>query len=277
MSQMGEKVIEIQNLSVKVGRRYLLHEINWQVERGENWAVFGMNGSGKTTLLSLVAGFRAPSAGKLKVLDEEYNNDNALSLRSRIGWVSASFYDKIYTKESALDIVLSGKFGTLGIRGEITDADIILAKRLLAELKMADKYTRTFDTLSKGERQNVLIARALFAKPEILILDEPCTGLDLYNREHLFAVLRELAGEEMTIIYVTHYVEEILDIFQKALFLSQGMVAASGTVEEVFTTAKMSEIMEYPIMISRDKNGQMKATAQVESHIKQLMNGGGQR
>ena len=274
---MSEYVIETQKLSVKVGHRFLLQDINWQVKAGENWVVFGMNGSGKTTLLSLIAGFRQATSGRLKVLGEEYNNENALALRSKIGWVSASFYDKIYTKESALDIVLSGKFGTLGVRGETSDTDIIRAKNLLKELKLADKINRPFDTMSKGERQNVLIARALFADPQILILDKPCTGLDLYNREHLFAILRELADDELTIIYVTHYVEEILEIFPKALFLRQGMTAACGKVEEVFTAERMSAIMEYPIRVYRDEDDRLRASAEITSNIKKIISGGEQK
>ena len=269
---MSEYIIETSRLSVKVGHRYLLQDIDWKVKKGEHWVVFGMNGSGKTTLLSIIAGFKEPTGGELKVFGQRYSDDNILDFRHRIGWVSASFYDKLYTRESALDIVLSGKFGTLGIRGEVEDGEVILAKRLLKELQLADKVDRSFATLSKGERQNVLIARALFARPEILILDEPCTGLDLYNRAHLFSIIRELAAKsQITIIYVTHYVDEVLDIFKKALFLKQGMAAAMGDTEEVFTSQQFTRLIDYPVELYRDDKNVLKAEAKVPSKVYDLL------
>lgn len=265
---MSDYIIEASRLSVKTGHRYILQDIDWRVKKGEHWVVFGLNGSGKTTLLSIIAGFKEPTSGQLRVFGQAYSNDNILDFRRRIGWVSASFYDKLYTRESALDIVLSGKFGTLGIRGEVKDEDIRLTKRLLGELKLGDKVNRSFATLSKGERQNVLIARALFARPQILILDEPCTGLDLYNRAHLFAIIRELAEKsEITIIYVTHYVDEVLDIFKSALFLKQGMAAACGAVQTVFTSEQFTQLIDYPVELYRDEKGAIKTSVQVPSRI----------
>ena len=265
---MSDYIIEASRLSVKTGHRYILQDIDWRVKKGEHWVVFGLNGSGKTTLLSIIAGFKEPTNGQLRVFGQAYSNDNILDFRRRIGWVSASFYDKLYTRESALDIVLSGKFGTLGIRGEVKDEDIRLTKRLLGELKLGDKGNRSFATLSKGERQNVLIARALFARPQILILDEPCTGLDLYNRAHLFAIIRELAEKsEITIIYVTHYVDEVLDIFKSALFLKQGMAAACGAVQTVFTSEQFTQLIDYPVELYRDEKGAIKTSVQVPSRI----------
>jgi len=166
---LNKTVIELKNVSCKAGYTYLLKEINWDVKQGEHWVVFGMNGSGKTTLLSIIAGFKHWGKGTVKVFDESMNNDNILSFRKRIGWVSTSFFDKYYTKESALNIVLSGKTGTLGLNDNITLEDVKKAKALLRELHLGDKMDRTFDMFSKGERQNILIARALINNPEILI------------------------------------------------------------------------------------------------------------
>lgn len=265
---MVENIIETSHLSVKIGHRYILKDISWNVKKGERWVVFGMNGCGKTSLLSIVAGYNFQNEGALKIFGESYCNDNILEFRKRIGWVSASYYDKMYSKESVLDIVLSGKFGTLGLRGNIEDKDIVLTKRLLEELGIDDKLNRSFSTLSKGERQNVLIARAMFTKPEILILDEPCTGLDLYNRAHLFSTIRDLAEHsDITIIYVTHYVDEVLDVFDHALFLRNGMTFGLGTVEEMFTSEKMSKLIEYPVKVDQTDRNALKADIDVCSNI----------
>jgi len=269
---MGNTMIEASHLSVKVGHRYILRDVNWTVKKGERWVVFGMNGCGKTTLLSIVAGFKFQTEGKLEIFGEPYNNDNILNFRKKIGWVSASFYDKVYTKESVLDIVLSGKFGTMGLRGGVEDVDIQLAKQLLKEFSLSDKQNRSFATLSKGERQNVLIARALFSKPEVLILDEPCTGLDLYNREHLFSTIRDLAQKsDITIVYVTHYVDEVLDIFDHALFLRQGMVLGLGSIEEMFTSQNMTKLIEYPVVMDTSDRNHFKVKVDVSSNIYSIL------
>ena len=167
---MTETVIQAQNLGYQTGRRYLLRDINWEVYQGQHWVIFGLNGSGKTTLLSMIAGFKQPTHGQLTLLGQTYGLHNVLSLRKRIGWVSSSFFDRYYGREQVLDIVLSGKFGAFGLRGEVCAQEVVLAKALLKELHLADFINRPYDLLSRGEKQNVLIARALFARPDILLL-----------------------------------------------------------------------------------------------------------
>ena len=135
-----------------------------------------------------------------------------------------------------MDIVLSGKYGTLGVGDDITLADRKRAKQLLLELGLGHQAEYTFDMLSKGERQNVLIARALLSKPRILVLDEPCTGLDIANRAHLLGTVRDLAEQTaMTIIYVTHYTDELLDCFDQTVLLRNGRIYAQGPTEALFT------------------------------------------
>ena len=128
-----EPVINIEKLCCQTGNRYLLRDINWQVYQGERWVVFGLNGSGKTTLLSIIAGYKSQTSGTVEVFGEAFSNNNILSIRKRIGWVSSSYFDKYYTKESALDIVLSGLCGTLGKDSTVKPDDYIRAKTLLKE------------------------------------------------------------------------------------------------------------------------------------------------
>ena len=251
MIKLTDWVINTEGLSLKAGRRYLLKDIDWQVKRGENWLVFGMNGSGKTTLLSILAGFKQGNGGRVEVLGERYTSDNVLALRRRIGWVSSSFFDQLYSRESVLDIVLSGKFGTVGLGGQVSDQDIVRAKALLKDLGMTDKMRRPFHLLSKGERQNVLIARALINQPELLMLDEPMSGLDILARERLLAMVREMAkNDEMSIIYVTHHTEELLlEVFAQTLFLRDSLVYKKGPTEELFSQASLSDFLGYPVSV----------------------------
>ena len=248
---MSDEALAVNGLSVKTGQQYLLKDITWRVPQGENWIVFGMNGCGKTTLLSVLAGFKQPTAGDVRVLGQNYSQDNILALRQRIGWVSGSFFEQKYTKESAQDIVLSGKFGTLGLGRPITDGDRKRARSLLKALHLGRKIDQPFHLMSKGERQNVLIARALMAEPEILLLDEPCTGLDILAREQLLSTLRSMAQEgRMTIVYVTHHTDEILtDVFPKALLLKEGLAFAQGETAELFTSETLSTFFQTPVTV----------------------------
>ena len=246
-----EEVVRLNDLTCLAGNHALLSHIDWSVKKGEHWVVFGLNGSGKTTLLSIIAGFRGYTSGSVNVFGSPYTEENILEKRKRVGWISSSFFDTYYQREAVLNIVLSGISGKLGMnRWAVTNDDIKRAKSLLIELGLKDKMHRTFDLLSKGERQNVLIARALISDPELLILDEPGTGLDVFAREYMLATVRALAAnKERTIIYVTHYTEEILDIFDKCLLLRNGKIYATGPSEELFTDASMSTFLNYPARV----------------------------
>lgn len=250
MNEAKETVIAVKNMSCKAGDRYLLRRIDWEVRQGESWIVFGQNGSGKTTLLSILAGFRGPTEGSVRVFGQAFDNGNALALRRRIGWVSGSFFDNRYSKEAVLDIVLSGVSGTLSTDGRITDSDVIRAKTLLEELQVAHKVYDSFDTLSKGEREKVLLARALVGEPELLLLDEPGTGLDLAARERLLAMIDHMARQrQMTIINVTHHVEEIPQAFQKCLLLKNGRVYGQMSVAEAFNSQVLSDFLGHPVLL----------------------------
>lgn len=269
---MTQPIISLRELSHKAGSRYLLQDITWDINKGDHWVVFGMNGSGKTTLLTILAGFKPYTHGSLTVFGEPYTEDNVLEIRKRIGLVSASFFDQYYTKESALDIVLSGKFGTLGIRYDVNDEDIIKAKKLLVELHLGDKIDQLFNMMSKGERQNVLIARALFSNPDILILDEPCTGLDVYAREHLLNTVRDLAeNTEIAIIYVTHYTEEIIDVFDQCILLRNGYCYAQGKTQEIFNTESLSDFLRYPVEVTVVEDEKIYVTMDIKSNVRDLM------
>lgn len=252
---MAETVIDIAGLNYKVGNKYLLNNICWQVQKGQRWVVFGLNGSGKTTLLSIISGFSRYSSGQVRVFGKDCWKENLAGLRKRIGFVSSSFFDKYYHSEKALDIVLSGLNGTLGLSYQIKNADLLLAKKILESMQMWSKSHQPFDELSKGERQKILIARALISQPELLILDEPATGLDVVAREQLLDFVRRLSTKEMTIIYVSHYTEEILDVFEHCLFLKQGRIYQCGRVSEMFISENLSAFLGAAVWVEkvRDK------------------------
>lgn len=264
-------IIKANKLCLQSGKRYLLRDIDWEVKRGEHWLVFGMNGCGKTTLLGTVAGFKSQTGGTLEVFGQPYTNENILELRSKIGWVSGSFFDKCYSYESALNIVLSGLFGTLGIQFSITNAQVRQAKALLKEMRMGDKINTPFDFMSKGEQQNVLIARALMAEPEILVLDEPGTGLDVYAREHMLQTVRELAEKrQVTVIYVTHYPEEIQPFLQKTLLMQDGKVFAQGNTEDIMTSENISALLQDTVTIQHEAGNHIRMLLDASSAVGEI-------
>lgn len=271
IAEEHKTIIALNNVCCKAGYKYLLKDINWEVKQGEHWVVFGMNGSGKTTLLSIITAFRQYTSGSVKVFGEPFSNETLLETRRKIGWVSASFFDKHYSKESALNIVLSGQTGTLGLNEDITLEDVKLAKALLTELQLGDKFDRTFDMFSKGERQNILIARALISNPDILLLDEPCAGLDVYNRSYLFSTIEELSRKkDLTIIYVTHYVEEILPLFDKMLLLRNGHVFAKGSTDKLLRDDVMKDFLGYDVTVER-QNGVYHLNVDTRSTLTRLL------
>lgn len=243
-----QKVIQIENLNLKIGNKFLLKDINWEICQGENWILFGQNGCGKTTLLSIIAGYSTCLDGNVTLFGETSNETNWLNIRKRIAWISSSFFDKHYTNESVLQIVLSGKDTTLGIGYNINDGDIEKALLLLDQFKLKRYKDRPYRLLSKGERQNVLIARALMNDAQLYILDEPCSGLDVNARDRMIHYIRRLAdNKQITLIYVTHYAEEIPNEFDHVLLMRKGRIYSKGDAKELLGSDSLSAFLESPL------------------------------
>lgn len=237
-------ILQAKTLSLKKGTKYILHNIDWQIEKGDCWLVYGLNGCGKTTLLSILAGYQSGSEGKVLFEGEEITRSNAERLRKEIGWDSASFLEQYIKRENVLDIVLAGKMGTLGISEAVADIDLRKAKRLLTDLGLRKNMRYPYDLLSCGQKQRVLLARALMSEGEILILDEPCSGLDVLSKAKVLYELESLSQKEhKTIIYVTHHFDEILPIFNKALLLKAGQVHSLGDRKDVFSNRNFSDFL----------------------------------
>lgn len=266
---MDTTIIQARELCYQSGRRFLIDHVDWDVKKGEHWLVFGLNGCGKTTLLSMVCGYKSPTSGELSVFGESYDAHNTLALRRRIGWVSSSFFDKYYGHESSLNIVLSGLSGTFGIEGSsVTAADVRRAKALLRELRVDSRMNIPFHFLSKGERQDILIARALLAQPEILVLDEPCTGLDIYAQEHMMNTICDLADKtDITIIYVTHQPEEIRPFLEHTMLLRNGHVYAQGATQEMISSRTLSDLLAEPVTATWHENGRLTLEIEAPSKI----------
>lgn len=245
-----EFVIETQDLCFQVGKRYLLKDINIKIKPGEHWLLYGMNGCGKTTLMSILSGFQQQTAGLLKVFGTPLTNENVLEVRKRIGWISSSFFDTRYHHETVRDIVLSGCFGTYGIDWEITSKQHLRAMALLKELGLEDKAYQSYDCLSKGQRQNVLIARAFMNTPDILLLDEPCSGLDVLAKARFMKLLDKLMErKDLTVLFVSHEVNDVHDMFPNTMILRNGRVFAKGETESLFKDDRLTSFFQQKVII----------------------------
>jgi iron complex transport system ATP-binding protein len=246
-------ILSVENLSIHRGDAHLVRGIHWQVRRGEHWVILGANGSGKTSLLRALGGYLTPSEGQVRLLGETFGEADWRELRTRLGFVSASIAQLLHDEDTALEIVAGGRQAMLGYWGALPPRDRVTARRLLASLGAASLAEKTWQVLSQGERQRVLIARALMARPRLLLLDEPCAGLDPVARERFLAFVQELGSRRNAVpmVLVTHHVEEILPVFTHALVLREGRVLASGPVGGVVTTRTLRAAFDGPVRLRR--------------------------
>ncbi|MEC1180385.1 ABC transporter ATP-binding protein [Metasolibacillus meyeri] len=247
-------MICIENVLLYRNRKIILQDINWNVQRGEHWAILGLNGSGKTTLLKVINGYLRINEGSVQVLGETYGKTDMREIRKSIGWVSSAMIEEFNRLDPVIEIVLSGKFGAIRLFESVTEEEIEEGARLLEQFGIRHLANTAFEFLSQGERQRVQIARALMAKPKLLILDEPCTGLDLIERENLLHIIAQIAdNDEVTLLYVTHHVEEILPCFSHTLLMRDGQVFAQGKRENLLTEQCLSEFFQHPVAVQFEK------------------------
>jgi len=247
-------ILEVSNLRLQRGRTEILKNICWRVQRGEHWAVLGANGSGKTSLLSALTGYVTPTAGEILLLGQRYGRSDWRELRKQIGLVSSSVRRMMAPEEPALDTILSGKYAVIDFRGRPTAMERRRAERLLAQVKCAHLARQPWQVLSQGERQRVLIGRALMAQPRLLILDEPCAGLDPAAREYFLQFLHRLGRRRNspTLVLVTHHVEEIMPVFSHALILRAREILAAGRKDSVLTSELLSEAFDAPMRLRKN-------------------------
>lgn len=245
------KAFEFKNVSFIRDKKSLLNNVNWSVESTDNWAILGLNGAGKTLLLQLICGYLWPSKGRLEVLDQVFGQASIPELQRRIGWVSTALQYRMKNWETAERIVLSGKFASIGLYQQYSKDELEQAKTILKNAGGESLIGKKYEVLSQGERQLVLISRALMANPELLILDEPCNGLDLFAREKLLSQIERIAQQENhpTLLYVTHHTEEILPCFDHLMLLKDGEIFAKGTQSELFNEETFADFYAESIQI----------------------------
>jgi iron complex transport system ATP-binding protein len=253
-------VVRIDDATVAVGSKIILGPVSLRVRTGESWAVLGPNGSGKSTLLDLAGGIRHPTTGAVEILEGRLGSVDVREIRARIGFVGHHVAEAIPPFLPVRDVVLTGKRSTLvPWMQTFSDDDRRLADELLRRVRCEALSTRPLETCSQGERQRVMLARALFGRPDLLLLDEPTAGLDLPGRELLLEALSS-ATETSTTILVTHHVEEIPRTTTHAALLRQGVLVSSGAIHDVLTDANVTTCFDLAISVTA-RDGRWQAQA----------------
>jgi iron complex transport system ATP-binding protein len=251
-----QPVLEISGLRIQRGDTVILDDLSWRVERGQHWVILGANGSGKTSLLSALTGYLTPTAGDISLLGQQYGESDWRELRKQIGLASSSVRQMMADEEPALETIVSGKYAMIDFWGRPGAADRVRARAILRQIECAPLAERPWGVLSQGERQRVLIGRALMARPRLLILDEPCAGLDPAAREHFLQFLQRLGRRKTspTLVLVTHHVEEIMPVFSHGMILKGGRVLTAGKKSDVLKTSLLSHAFDARLQLGKVRN-----------------------
>ena len=218
--------------------------------------MLGPNGAGKTTLLGVISGYLWPSSGRVSVLGEQFGQADLHQLRRRIGLVSQANLKEFSPFMSGREVVCTGAKGTLLLTEPPTPSQRCRAEQLIEQFALAKVIDSRFGLLSAGERQRVLIARALMNDPALLILDEPAAGMDMAGREGLLSYIEKFAATKnaATLLMVTHHISEIMPSFGQVLLLKDGCVLACGDKASILTEQNISRL--YDLQVKLDCKGE---------------------
>lgn len=215
-------IVEIKNFKMKFGNKTVISDLSFEVKKGEIFGLLGSNGSGKTTTLRALLGFYEPTAGKLLINGKTYNpEDNSII----VGYLPEE--RGLYRKESVMDTMLY--FADL--KG-IKDARA-WCEKYLERVGLLDKANDRVERLSGGQQQKIQLGITIMGNPKLLILDEPTKGFDPMNRKLLMEIIDELHQKGTAIIMITHYMEEVEKLCDRALLLKDGTAYAYGTIDEI--------------------------------------------
>ncbi|WP_231943891.1 ABC transporter ATP-binding protein [Aeoliella mucimassa] len=252
-------MIELQAVDYTQQETEIIRQVSWQLRTGEHWAILGPNGSGKTTLLKLACGYEWPSGGRVLRHGEELID--LREWRKRIGWIANDLVGKVPKRDLALETVVTGRTAQVGLRYLPTfkpsEQDFADAAERLQEISCSHLAEKPFGVLSQGERQQVLFARARMADPVLLVLDEPCAGMDPGVRERFLAWLdAQLSKPDgPTTLLVTHHVEEIMPSITHTLLMSDGEIAQAGPTSEVVSKATIESAYQTKLAELRELGG----------------------
>lgn len=260
METKTNTAVKIENASVFLKGKEILHNINWQVKRGAKYFILGANGSGKTTLVSTMLGYLWPKYGaNIEILGKTYGKTDINEVRKSIAWVSPFMQKKIEGATTGVDMILSGEIGALSFSKAATEAELNKVEELLLSmngLHLANKY---ISDMSSGEQMKILIARALISEPELMIFDEPSVYLDLAEREFFLKIVDNLARtrKDLTMIFISQRIEDILPSFEEGMILKSGKIEFEGSREKILTPQTLKQAFGVDVELIKTPNGRL--------------------
>ncbi len=252
---MTAPILQVDDLTLVRDGTVILDRVSWTVKRGHHWVILGANGSGKTSLIAALTGYLMPTRGEILLLGQRYGESDWRELRTRIGIVSSSVRQLMADTEPALYTVAGGRHAMIDYWGDPSASEKRAAAVLLDRVEAGHLAERPWGVLSQGERQRVLIARALMTRPRLLIFDEPCAGLDPVAREHFLQFMGRLSRQPAapSMLLITHHVEEITACFSDALLLREGRVIAAGPVRSTLTSENLGRVFKARVRATRQR------------------------
>ena len=248
---MAETVLDIADVTFRRGHTQILHGIDLRIDAGEHWVLIGPNGAGKSTLLSFASAQVFPTSGTVDILGSRMGRVELAALRRLIGHVNPRH--PLRSNLSVREVVLTGLTGTVErpMRWEPAPEDVVKADAQIAEVGLTSRADAGWKVLSQGERGRALVARSLIADPQLLLFDEPTTGLDVAAREQLLETIDALSvrSPELSTLLVTHHLEEIPETTTHAALISDGRLTAAGPIAEVLTSEQVSAAFDHPIEV----------------------------
>ncbi len=250
--------INIQGADVFLGENKILHNICLKIKRGEKYFILGANGAGKTTLVKTILGYVWPKYGAtVEILGKRFGRVNLNELRKSIAWVSP--FIEQYLETTAVDTILSAQEGSLGFFRKATQKELARVKELLISLDALHLANKNMREMSSGERMKILMARALAAKPELMILDEPTAYLDISQREFILKIINNLAlkNPDLTMIFISQRIEDILPSFNGGMILKDGRIKFTGLRKEVLSEENLKCAFGVDISLIETRNGRL--------------------
>lgn len=220
----NRQIVKLNNVNIRYDNRTILHNLNWEIQRGEKWALSGNNGSGKSTLLSLICADNPQSyACNISLFGKKRGSGESIwDIKKRIGYVSPEMHRAFLKNIPAIEIIASGLKDTIGLYQKAKPEDIATSEWWLDIFGILHLKDRIFTQLSSGEQRLILLARAFVKNPDLIILDEPMHGLDIYNQRLAKDIIEAFCQQkDKTMIMVTHYESELPDCITHRLFLKK--------------------------------------------------------
>ncbi|MUL84616.1 MULTISPECIES: ABC transporter ATP-binding protein [unclassified Mycolicibacterium] len=261
-------VLDISDVTFRRDGKQIIDGISLTVQSGEHWALLGPNGAGKSTLLGFCAAVTFPTSGTVRVLGNQMGRTDLAVLRRSIGHVNPRH--RLQYPLTVREVVLTGITATIDVaaRWRPNPEQLRRADALIDTVGLSERADSVWPTLSQGERGRTLIARALISDPELLLLDEPTTGLDVAAREQLLETLDTLddSHPDMASILVTHHLEELPTTTTHALLIAHGRTVASGLARDTVNTDNVTTAFAHPVTVGY-QDGRWSARAKASSRI----------